>query len=478
MVGDADKSGPPRPEEIAAPSSGRGIDSTKDRLLMSVHPKLIRRYPLVGHFDAPSSKPETQRALVIGALAEGTTVIRRPLIARETEAMIGACRALGARVEHVGDELRIDGGAALPTTVEQTRYVWSAGAALVARLFATIGSALPERFVIDGTCVLRSRPFATLFSALQEKGLRFEFPERDGRLPCIALSRGLPGGRYALRTSVSSQFVTALLIPAPLARRGTVITLEGPRYSLCYIRQTIDMMQRFGMPVDVDDDIREIRVPGGSSYNGRVIEIGGDYTSASYLLGAAFVSRGKITVGNLDPESLQGERAIIDIVETLGASVRWLPGRLGLAVDCTRLPSRVDADFDLQDCPNILPTVAALAATIPGRVRITGARLTQFHKSPRIDAMAAELAKAGVPVDVLYSADGNADGLEIRGSTAHAGGIAFSSHGDHRIFMSLVLFSLACGAPCTFLEPLDTNDSFPDFLEQLGLAAESMREIA
>lgn len=448
---------------------------------MSVHRTFIRRYPLVGHFEAPSSKPETQRALLIGSLAEGTTVIRRPLIARETEAMIGACRTLGARVDYVGDELRIDGigcGGVLARTVEQTRYVWSAGAALVARLFIAIGSALPDRIVVDGSCALRSRPFADLFSALQEKGLRFEFLDRVGRLPCVALSRGLPGGRFALETSVSSQFATALLIPAPLARTGTTITLDGPHYSLCYIRQTIEMMRRFGVAVEVSDDMREIRVPSGTRYGARAIDVSGDYTSASYLIGAAFVSRGAITIDNLDPESLQGERAIVDIVCELGATVRWLPGRHTLTVDCTRLPARVEAEFDLHDCPNILPTVAAIAATIPGRVRLTGARLTQFHKSPRIDAMAQELARAGVRVDLLRGADGSVDGLEICGAAAHRGGITFSSHGDHRIFMSLVLFSLSCGRPCTFADPLDTSDSFPGFLERLGLAPEPMREIA
>jgi len=448
---------------------------------MSVHRKLSSHQPLVGHFDAPSSKPETQRALIIGALANGTTVIRHPLIARETAAMIGACRALGAGVEQAGDEIRIDGiggKATSPITEDQTRYVWSAGAALVARLAVTIGSALPGRFIIDGTSILRSRPFAALFSALQEKGLDFDFPDQESRLPCIPLSSGLPGGHYALRTSVSSQFVTALLVPAPLARQATVITLDGTHYSLSYIRQTIDMMQRFGITVETSDDAREIRVPGGSIYDRRVIDVSGDYTSVSYLLGAAFVSRGKITVGNLDPHSLQGERAIVDIVETLGAKVRWIPSQHCLAVDCTNLPSRADADFNLQDCPNILPTVAALAATIAGRVRITGARLTQFHKSPRIDAMARELAKAGVPATILYSSDGSADGLEIRGSATHSGGVAFSSHGDHRIFMALVLFSLSCDRPCTFPESLDTSDSFPDFLECLGLAPGEMWEIA
>ena len=154
-----------------------------------------------------------------------------------------------------------------------------------------------------------------------------------------------------------------------------------------------------------------------------------------------------------------------------------IPAFNTLAVDCTALPARVDAAFDLSDSPNILPTVAAIAATIPGRVRLTGARLTQHHKCPRIDAMATELAKAGVTVSVLYDKEGATDGLEIHGRARHNGRTSFSNHGDHRIFMSLALFALACKEPCSFDESNDTSDSFPDFFKMLGLKGGADKEL-
>lgn len=433
-----------------------------------------QRDPIGGYFEAPASKPETQRALLMAALAEGTSSIERPLVARETQVMIAACRALGARIAGSNGQVTVEGiGRELrsPARAGTTRYIWAAGSALVGRLFATIGSAIHDRVVVDGNCNLRSRPFAPLFTALAGKGVAFEFLDGADRLPCVALSSELPGGHHRLATSVSSQFVTALLVPAPLARAPTTIELTGAHHSLPYIRQTLEMMRRFGVPVLVDEGEGEIAVPGGVSYRARDLAITGDYTSASYLIGAAFVSRGSIRVGNLDPASLQGERAVVDIVAALGARVEWLPERRTLGVDCRGLPSEVDASFDLRDCPNILPTVAALAATIPGRVRLTGAKLTEFHKSPRVSAMASELAKAGVPVRILQAPDGAVDGLEIRGQARLAGGVRFSGHHDHRIFMSLQMVALACERPCTFGDGTDTADSFPGFTS-LGLAGE------
>jgi 3-phosphoshikimate 1-carboxyvinyltransferase len=439
-----------------------------------------RRPPIKGQFYAPASKPETQRALICAALAEGTSVLSQPLVSRETQAMIDAVRALGAEVDTLDDEIRVTGIAGQGRVQRSggSGYVWASGSALVARLMTTIGTALGDRLIIDGNCVLRGRPFASLFSALRAKGVCFQFFDGEDRLPCATISPHLPGGHYRLATSVSSQFVTALMIPAPLAKSTTTIALSGPHYSLSYINQTIDMMRRFGVAVEVSDDAREISVRPSGWYAPRRVQITGDYTSASYILGAAVVTRGNIVVANLDPESLQGERAIVDVVRDLGAKIRWLDEPHTLAVDCSELGAPVDAEVDLQDCPNILPTVAAIAATVPGRVRITGARLTQFHKCPRVEAMATELAKAGVPVTILRGADGAVDGLEVRGSTVHRGNVSFSSHGDHRIFMSLALFALSCTQPCLFSESGDTSDSFPDFLSFLGLDEDRLQGIA
>lgn len=445
--------------------------------------RLISKHePVNGQFTAPASKPQTQRALVMAALADGLTRITNPLVSRETEVMIDACRALGAKVSRFDDRLEVYGigpffgpasgdGPAVMSRPD-SRYIWASGSALVARLFLTIGSALPEDVIVDGKCNLRVRPFAPLIAQLRDKGAEFKFFDAADHLPCVATSARLPGGRYELGTDISSQFVTALAISAPLADSAMLIDLTGPSYSTSYIRQTLAMMERFGVAVEADEDVRRIAVPTGQFYQPRDVEVSGDYTSASYLLGAALVTRGRVTVTDLDPGSLQGERAMVAILAELGASLSWLPGEDTLVVDCTGLPDEVDVAFDLSDCPNILPTVAAMAATMPGRVRITGGRLTQNHKSPRIEAIAAELAKTGVPVRIIVDPAGFVDGLEVRGSGEHKGGLEFSDHHDHRIFMAMAMYSLACQQPCWFSTAPDTEDSFPGFLGYFGFHSE------
>lgn len=437
-------------------------------------PVLIsRREPIHARFTAPASKPETQRAILAAALAEGSSRLEGALAARETEAMIRACRALGAEITAEAAGLRIEGvGPRLrdPRHAGQDCYIWAAGSALVARIFATLGSAIPQRVIVDGNDVLRSRPFAPLFELLGRHGVAFEHLDREHRLPCIATSQSLPGGTFRIGTSISSQFATALLVAAPLAERATVLELTGEHHSLPYILQTVDMLRRFAVPVAVGPDARTITVPAGRPYRPQTVALTGDYTSASYLMGAAYTTRGRVEIANLDPASLQGERAMVEILAGLGAEIAWTAGG-ALIVDCTDLPDEVEASFDLRPSPNILPTVAALAATTRGRVRITGARLTQFHKSPRIEAMAQELAKAGIAVTVLRGGDGVPDGLELRGRPASPGHVTFSSHGDHRIFMALALFALSCERACGFGDSHDTADSFPGFMADLGLAA-------
>jgi 3-phosphoshikimate 1-carboxyvinyltransferase len=411
----------------------------------------------------------------MAALADGLTTIRRPLMARETAIMIEACRSLGAMVSLSDGALSVHGiGSKCDRNPDSQRragfsYIWAGGSALVARIFLTIGSALPENVIVDGRCDLRVRPFEPLTAELRAKGVAFRFLDIPDHLPCAAVSAALPGGHYRLGTDVSSQFITALLVSAPLAAAPVSIELTGPKYSLSYIRQTIEMMTHFGVAVETDKDMRRFLVSNDQEYHSRDVDLTGDYTSASYVLGAAFITRGTIKLSNLDPNSLQGEKAIIDILIELGARVSWIQGEGALAIDCSSEPSPVDTTFDLSDCPNILPTVAVLAATVPGRVRIVGGRLTQNHKSPRIEAVASEFSKAAVSAQVIEDENGFVDGLDIRGRSHYESGVTFSNHGDHRIAMAMMLFSLACSGSCEFEEPADTADSFPGFVNYLGL---------
>lgn len=432
------------------------------------------RKSFYGEFSAPASKPQTQRALIMAALSDGITTIHHPLRSRETAIMVEACRAVGAEITQTEDQFVVrgigpDDDGRKPSD-SGTRYIWAGGSALVARLFLTIGSALPERIIIDGKCNLRVRPFEPLFTALEQKGVQLSYFDSQRGLPCAVSSTNFPGGTFQVGTDVSSQFVTSLLASAPLAVNPLTIELTGPHYSLSYIRQTIEMMARFGVIAKTSDDMRQILVSDSQGYQSADIQLTGDFTSASYILGATFVTRGHIQLANLDPKSLQGEREIVSILAQLGARVRWIEDANTLDLDCTSVPERVSVSFDLSDSPNILPTVAAMAATVGGTVRITGGRLTQNHKSRRIEAIAEELGKAGVSVRILTSADGAIDGLQVDGQPRHDGDVVFSSHGDHRIAMALTMFAMACTSPCVFGEDLDTTDSFPGFADYLGLA--------
>jgi 5-enolpyruvylshikimate-3-phosphate synthase len=153
--------------------------------------------------------------------------------------MSDACQALGAVVEVAGATIRVDGvGAGLRDGRHsgRTTYIWTAGSALVGRIFSVLGAAIPQRAIIDGNSVLRSRPFTPLFALLERHGVRFDHFDQAHCLPCSPLTHELPGGRYSLPTSISSQFATALPATAPLACRPTTLELTGEHYSLPYIR--------------------------------------------------------------------------------------------------------------------------------------------------------------------------------------------------------------------------------------------------
>ena len=353
----------------------------------------------------------------MAALGDGNTTICSPLHSSETLIMMDACRVIGAQVVQGESEVKVAGiqrtvPFADPTRSE-TRHVWAGGSALVGRLLAVISAIIPVEVVVDGNDVLRKRSFEPLLSALRSAGAKIRYFDRKNRIPCMSISSELSGGHYRISTSTSSQVATALMIVALEATGPTTIRLVGNLYSRSYIRQAAAMMRHFGVDVSISPDEREISDSDGQRYRSGRVDITGDYTSASYLMGATFASRGIITLSNLDRHNLQGERAIVDVIAALGARVEWLPTPNTLRIDCTDLSSRVDVAFDLSDSPNILPIVAAMAATIPGRVRLTGGHLTQFHKSRRIEAMATELAKADIGVSLLRDAEGAVDGLEF-----------------------------------------------------------------
>lgn len=227
--------------------------------------------------------------------------------------------------------------------------------------------------------------------------------------------------------------------------------------------KTISFMRSAGIQVNFDESLGIFTVFPGK-YSNFTSHIKEDYTSATYLLVTAALTQGETRLRNMHAESLQGERAILEILTTLGIDYPFDKTNHELIVNNPHVQLTGHYCFDSKDYPNIVPTLAVLGAFVHGSFTVTGAALTRFHKASRVEAICSELKKLGVVIEVLYK-DHIPDGFKVYGKSDYIGNALFESWGDHRIFMSLFIMSLHTKMPCYFTGYEDTDCSFPGFFK-------------
>ncbi len=419
-----------------------------------------------GTYRVPPSKPETQRAILAGSLAKGTSRVFNDLRCGETATMKEACRSLGATIVERDDHLEIHGGGGSRLPV--TQVMNAAGSGLVFRTLAAIASVQASPVVVTGDAVLCKRVMAPLFDALRELGADINSICDEGCAPIVNWGRGLRGGKCRLPGDVSSQFITAILYAAPFADAPVEIEVTGELYSRSYVQQTVLALARAGIDVTMSDDGRHLRVEPGA-YRPHDTRITEDYTSASYLLAASALYPGRSVFTNVYSGSAQGEAAIVNILERFGLRTSHDSATRTLVVDNDDGVLRGDFEIDASDCPNIVPTLAAIGAYVRGTLRVVGGGLPRFHKAPRIEAMVTELRRAGVDIAAV-NRQGVCDGFEVRGQPTYDGGSVFASWGDHRVFMSLFVASLRMKSTSYLSGFNDTSLSFPEFFGEFGKA--------
>lgn len=407
----------------------------------------VERSSVSGEVYAPPSKSYTHRAVLITALGPGGTV-RRPLLSADTRATISACEAFGARIE-VGGDMMIQGVSGEPRTPEDVIDVLNSGTTL--RLCSAV-AALTDGAVLTGDASIRTRPNGPLLGSLNDLGAEAFSIRKNGRAPLVI--RGyLRGGRTRLDGGVSSQFLSALLIAAPLAEGETRITIKGELKSRPYAEITVGMLADAG--VSLEAGAKEFLVPGGQTYALKDYTIPGDFSSASYPLAAAAVTGSEVTVRGILPSS-QGDAAIMDILRRMGASIAWDREKGEVVVRGGEL-SGVDVDASLT--PDLVPTIAVLGAVARGRTTIRNAEHVRHKETDRIHAMAVELSRMGAEIRE------RPDGLEIVGGRLH--GADVHGHHDHRIVMALTVAGLVAGQ--TRIDTAEAVDvSYPGFFEEMG----------
>ncbi|HOI40283.1 MAG TPA: 3-phosphoshikimate 1-carboxyvinyltransferase [Methanobacterium sp.] len=433
-----------------------------------------------GVVKAPPSKSYTHRALLLACLAQGESCLHDPLYSADTMATLEACQALGCEIEKCDDHCTVHGTGGILKNPGKVLDLENSGTTL--RFLTTMASLAPEHTELTGDDSLQKRPMQQLLDALKPLGVE-AFSKNDDGLPPIIVKSGFRGGETVIKGDVSSQYISSILLSAPYAENPVDLEVVGEFKSRPYVGMTIDIMEKFGVNVHQTGE-KHYHLE-NQSYQARDYTIEGDYSSASYLIAAGAILNGDVTVKNLFSDSKQGDKVILEIVEKMGAQIRLAkdhvmisgPGNSNpnhYSVDEATTPngklltaSLHGIDVDLENTPDLLPTVAALASVAQGTSHIVGVEHARFKETDRVHTMALELSKLGVRLKEEQ------DGLTIQGG-AHGGLV--ESHGDHRLVMALTLVGLVTGG-MSIQNASVHKVSFPNFpqvMQRLGCPVETL----
>lgn len=414
--------------------------------------------PLAATVSVPGSKSITNRALLLAAMAGGSSVINSVLLSDDTRSMTAALRTLGIGidVDETNRIVTVHGRGGIIPAASANIDIGGAGTAMrFLAGFLTLGQG---RFRIDGNSRMRQRPIGALLNALRQLGIEARAENNDGCPPVIInnLSTSFAGGAVAIDASLSSQFASALLMPAPLWVSGLKLTVNGEA-ARPFIDMTLNLMKRWGVDALCDGD--RIIVPGGQRYNACNFIVEADATGASYFAAAAALVSGKVTIRGLKRDSVQGDLSFLQILEQMGARVEWNSDGV-VIIGSGRLTG---VDVTMNTMPDVVATLAAIApfASSPTRIRDVG--FIRHHESDRIHALATELGRLGAEVREFD------DGLEILPSRLHRAVV--ETYDDHRIAMAFAVAGLKL-AGVSIKNPGCVAKTYPDFFEHLARLAD------
>lgn len=397
-----------------------------------------------GQVRLPGSKSLSNRALLLAALCQGETRLPNLLESDDTAVMRAALRQLGVAQE--ADRVRGVGG----FSGEARLFLGNAGTAL-RPLCAALAAGHGE-FVLEGEPRMHERPIGPLVDGLRQLGADIEYLQNPGYPPLRLRARGLQGGAVALDPTLSSQYVTALLMAAPLARQPVHLQLTAELVSRPYVEMTLALMQQFGVEVS-HRQLREFRVEPQPYHSPGELQIEGDASSASYFLAAGAIGQGPVRVLGVGRQSLQGDAGFAELLEEMGARVSWGPDWIEVSGNG---PLR-GLDRDLNELPDAAMTLACAALFAQGPTRIRNVANWRVKESDRLSAMACELRKLGATVEE------GTDELTVHPPTRWRSA-AIATYHDHRMAMAFALASLG-PVPVTILDPGCTSKTYPRFFE-------------
>ncbi|HFZ2933197.1 TPA: 3-phosphoshikimate 1-carboxyvinyltransferase [Salmonella enterica] len=408
-----------------------------------------------GAINLPGSKSVSNRALLLAALACGKTVLTNLLDSDDVRHMLNALSALGINYTLSADRTRCDitgNGGALRAPGALELFLGNAGTAM--RPLAAALCLGQNEIVLTGEPRMKERPIGHLVDSLRQGGANIDYLEQEN-YPPLRLRGGFTGGEIEVDGSVSSQFLTALLMTAPLAPEDTTIRVKGELVSKPYIDITLNLMKTFGVEI-ANHHYQQFVVKGGQQYHspGRYL-VEGDASSASYFLAAGAIKGGTVKVTGIGRKSMQGDIRFADVLEKMGATITWGDDFIA----CTRGELHA-IDIDMNHIPDAAMTIATTALFAKGTTTLRNIYNWRVKETDRLFAMATELRKVGAEVEEGH------DYIRITppAKLQHAD---IGTYNDHRMAMCFSLVALS-DTPVTILDPKCTAKTFPDYFEQLA----------
>jgi 3-phosphoshikimate 1-carboxyvinyltransferase len=419
-----------------------------------------------GTVRIPASKSHTIRQLLIASLADGESEIKYPLDSLDTRSCLCACKAFGAEIaeqrngaEIVSWKVRGNGGFKKGKKIGAKIDVGNSGTTLYLAL--AVAGLQQEPIEFTGDEQIQKRSAAPLLDALS--GLGVNSQSNNGCAP-ITIKGGWKGGKVSLPCP-TSQYLSAILIAAPLAPAGFVTEIDVPLLNeKPYIEMTLSYLKAHGIPYNASPDFSHFSVPGGSSWKPFSSSVPADFSSAAFPTAAAAITGGPVTLLGLDPQDTQGDKFFLEMLKEMGCDIQYNNDREnGISITVSRNKPLRGGTFDLNKTPDLLPAAAVTAAFADGDTSLVNVAHARIKETDRIAVMAQELAKLGIQCTELP------DGLIIHGKGALSPpeNPIIEGHGDHRIVMAFAVAALGSPIPIEITTAESASVTYPGFIDSL-----------
>lgn len=409
----------------------------------------ISRSKISGEITCPPNKSYTHRAIFLASLAGKGSKVENVLLSADTKSTIEACKKFGAEIEVKDSSIMVKNPINLGTNVPEIN---TENSGTTIRIATGIAGLFSQEITLTGDDSLQKRPMQPLLDALSSIGAKCS--STDGKPP-IKIQGKIYGGNVSIPGNFSSQFISSLLICAPLTENGINLSIEGNLVSKPYLDATIAVMRKFGVTVQTLIPYKKYNIT-PQIYKNTTFTVPIDFSSLALLLAAATLSGEDVTIkgniGNLP----QGDEAFIDILEQLGVSIQMDDDEIKI-----KSPEKLNGGkFDLSNTPDLLPPLAILVLRSSKPIEIVNVKHARLKETDRITIVARELRKVGINIQE------NEDGLilELGDKLSNA---ELNSEKDHRLFMAFCITGMFVGG-CTVTDPDSVNVSYPDFIEEMN----------